>query len=67
VEKLSNELFGYELPQILLIHCNELNSISLRQSIDRMRKRGYQFITLEEAMLRTGRLVAEPHSNVDEI
>jgi len=49
-EKLSNESFGYELPQISLIHCNELNSISLRQSIDRMRKRGYQFIALEEAM-----------------
>jgi peptidoglycan/xylan/chitin deacetylase (PgdA/CDA1 family) len=49
-EKLSQELLGYELPQILLIHCNELNSISLRDSIARMRKRGYSFVTLDEAM-----------------
>ena len=26
-EKASVELFGYEVPQILLIHCNELNAI----------------------------------------
>ena len=49
-EKLSKELFGYEPPQILLLHCNELNSVTLRDSIARMRKRGYSFITLDEAM-----------------
>ena len=49
-EKSSAELFGYELPQILLIHCNELNSLTLRDTIARLRKRGYAFITLEEAM-----------------
>lgn len=48
-EKASQEIYGYELPQILLIHCNELNSLTLRDSIGRMRKRGYSFITLEEA------------------
>jgi hypothetical protein len=49
-ETLSRNLFGYEVPQILLIHCNELNSVSLRESIARMRKRGYGFIDLNEAM-----------------
>ena len=49
-EKISKDLLGYELPQILLIHCNELNSVTLRDSIARMRKRGYSFVTLEEAM-----------------
>ena len=49
-EKAAVEVFGAEVPQILLIHCNELNSISLRESIARIRRRGYQFITLEEAM-----------------
>lgn len=49
-EKFSMELYGREIPQILLIHCNELNSVSLRDSIARMRKRGYTFITLDEAM-----------------
>ena len=38
------------MPQILLIHCNELNSLTLRDSIARLRKRGYEFITLDEAM-----------------
>jgi peptidoglycan/xylan/chitin deacetylase (PgdA/CDA1 family) len=49
-EKFSKELYGREIAQILLIHCNELNSVSLRDSIARMRKRGYAFISLEEAM-----------------
>lgn len=49
-EKASVELFGYEVPQILLIHCNELNAITLRDTIARLRMRGYEFITLDEAM-----------------
>lgn len=49
-ESFSRELYGYELPQILLIHCSEMNSVSLRESIARMRKRGYSFVTVEEAM-----------------
>ena len=48
-EKASQEVFGREIPQILLIHCNELNSVTLRDSIARMRNRGYSFITLDEA------------------
>jgi peptidoglycan/xylan/chitin deacetylase (PgdA/CDA1 family) len=49
-EKASREIFGREIAQILLIHCSDLNSRTLRQSIARMRNRGYSFITLEEAM-----------------
>ena len=49
-ERASLEIFGREIPQILLIHCNELNSVSLRDSIARMRKRGYTFISLDDAM-----------------
>ena len=49
-ERASVEVFSREIAQILLIHCNELNSVSLRESIARMRARGYQFITLGEAM-----------------
>ena len=48
-EKASVEVFGREIPQILLIHCNELNSVTLRESIARMRKRGYSFVSLDEA------------------
>jgi peptidoglycan/xylan/chitin deacetylase (PgdA/CDA1 family) len=49
-ERASIEVFGHEVPQILLIHCNELNSVSLRDSIARIRRRGYRFVTLDEAM-----------------
>lgn len=49
-ETASVELFGYEIPQILLIHCNELNALTLRETIARLRQRGYTFITLDEAM-----------------
>lgn len=49
-EKASVEVFGREIPQILLIHCNELNAMNVRETIARMRARGYTFITLEEAM-----------------
>ncbi len=49
-EKAAVELFAYEIPQILLIHCNELNALTLRDTITRLRKRGYTFITLNEAM-----------------
>jgi peptidoglycan/xylan/chitin deacetylase (PgdA/CDA1 family) len=48
-EKASVEVFGREIAQILLIHCNELNSLTLRESLARMRKRGYSFVTLDEA------------------
>jgi peptidoglycan/xylan/chitin deacetylase (PgdA/CDA1 family) len=49
-EKASMEVFGREIAQILLIHCNELNAMAVRDTITRMRQRGYRFITLDEAM-----------------
>jgi peptidoglycan/xylan/chitin deacetylase (PgdA/CDA1 family) len=49
-EKSSMEVLGYELPQTLLIHCNEMNALTLRTSIQRMRDRGYAFISLDQAM-----------------
>jgi peptidoglycan/xylan/chitin deacetylase (PgdA/CDA1 family) len=49
-EKASMEVFGREIAQILLIHCNEFNAVAVRDTIARMRQRGYSFITLEEAM-----------------
>lgn len=49
-EKASMEVFGREIAQVLLIHCNELNSVAVRDTITRMRTRGYRFITLDEAM-----------------
>ncbi len=49
-EKASVEVFGREIAQILLIHCNELNAVAVGETIAKMRQRGYRFITLDEAM-----------------
>lgn len=49
-ETRSREVLGYELPQVLLIHCNELNAHTLRQTLQRIRARGYAFVPLDEAM-----------------
>jgi peptidoglycan/xylan/chitin deacetylase (PgdA/CDA1 family) len=49
-EEASVELWGREIPQILLIHCNELNALTLRETVARLRQRGYTFIPLAEAM-----------------
>ncbi len=49
-EKLSKTLFGYEPKQILLLHGNWLEADHIGDLIDLLRKRGYQFITLEDAL-----------------
>jgi peptidoglycan/xylan/chitin deacetylase (PgdA/CDA1 family) len=49
-EKRSIEVLGYEIPQTLLIHCNEMNALTLRSTIQRIRGRGYKFVSLDEAM-----------------
>lgn len=49
-EAKSTEVLGYELPQTLLIHCNEMNSLTLPRALQRMRDRGYTFVSLDAAM-----------------
>jgi peptidoglycan/xylan/chitin deacetylase (PgdA/CDA1 family) len=49
-EKLSLETFGREIPQVLLIHVNEINAAHLDAMLTRIEARGYRFVTLEEAM-----------------
>ncbi|MEA2559990.1 MAG: hypothetical protein QOH06_1494 [Acidobacteriota bacterium] len=49
-EMLSLETFGREIPQILLIHVNEINAAHLDEMLSRIEARGYRFVTLEEAM-----------------
>jgi hypothetical protein len=49
-ETRSVDVLGYELPQTLLIHCNEMNALTLRTAIQRIRDRGYTFVSLDEAM-----------------
>lgn len=49
-EKLSREVVGYELPQVLLIHANMLNADFLGQLAQMMKRRGYTFVSLDEAL-----------------
>jgi peptidoglycan/xylan/chitin deacetylase (PgdA/CDA1 family) len=49
-ERQSSTLLGYEIKQILLVQANMLNEDHFDKLIARMKKRGYQFISLEEAL-----------------
>lgn len=49
-EKLSRELIGYEPKQILLLHANWLEADHIGELFDLLRKRGYRFVTLEDAL-----------------
>lgn len=49
-ERQSQTLLGYEIKQILLVHANPLNADHFGKLIAMMKKRGYQFISLTEAL-----------------
>ena len=49
-EKISPEVFGREIPQILLIHVNDITADSLDEMLDRFEARGYTFVTLDKVM-----------------
>jgi peptidoglycan/xylan/chitin deacetylase (PgdA/CDA1 family) len=49
-EKLSQKLLGYEPRQILLLHGNNLEAEHIGELLEMIRKRGYRFITLEDAL-----------------
>jgi peptidoglycan/xylan/chitin deacetylase (PgdA/CDA1 family) len=49
-ERLSKDLFAYEPKQILLMHANWIEADHIGEVFDLLRKRGYKFISLEEAL-----------------
>ena len=49
-EDASRKLFGREIPQIFLMHDNEINTETLDELLRILEKRGYQFVTLDEAL-----------------
>jgi peptidoglycan/xylan/chitin deacetylase (PgdA/CDA1 family) len=49
-EQLSKQILGYEPRQIILLHGNNLEADHIGELLDVMRKRGYRFVTLEEAL-----------------
>jgi peptidoglycan/xylan/chitin deacetylase (PgdA/CDA1 family) len=49
-EKFSGETLGYEPPQILLLHDHQLNADTLDALAAMIRRRGYSFISVADAM-----------------
>src|SRR5688572_10404841 len=52
-EELTQRLFGRQIPQVLLMHMNEINADHFDEVIAFMRKRGYRFVTFEAAVRDT--------------
>ncbi len=49
-EQQSQALLGYALPQVWLMHANELNAATFAELVAATKRRGYRFISLEEAL-----------------
>ncbi|MGE3465966.1 MAG: polysaccharide deacetylase, partial [Pyrinomonadaceae bacterium] len=49
-ENLSREFLGREVRQTLLLHANEINADHFDNLAAMMKRRGYKFITLDEAL-----------------
>jgi peptidoglycan/xylan/chitin deacetylase (PgdA/CDA1 family) len=49
-ERLSAETFGREVRQVLLLHANEINADRFDELAAMMKRRGYTFVTLGEAL-----------------
>lgn len=49
-EKRTREVVGRDIPHILLLHMNELNADKLDELLAMFERRGYRFITVDEAL-----------------
>jgi len=49
-EQLSAKIVGYEPKQILLLHASNLEADHIGELLDVLRRRGYRFVTLEDAL-----------------
>lgn len=49
-EQQSTELFGRQIRQVLLLHANSLNAAHFGELVDMIKRHGYKFITLAEAL-----------------
>ncbi|HYG12428.1 MAG TPA: polysaccharide deacetylase family protein [Pyrinomonadaceae bacterium] len=49
-ERMSVELFGREIAQTLLVHANALNADHFERIAAMLKRRGYEFVTLDEAL-----------------
>ncbi len=49
-ENRSREVAGHAFPQILLLHASRLNAEFMPRVLEMLRSRGYQFVTLDQAL-----------------
>ena len=49
-EEASRKLFGREIPQVFLMHDNQINTETLDELLGLLERRGYRFVTLDEAL-----------------
>jgi len=49
-EELARDSLGYEIPQVLMLTANALNAHKMDELVAMMKRRGYEFVTLEQAM-----------------
>lgn len=49
-EKQSVKIFGYNIKHVLLLHSNSVNAENLGKVIRALKKRGYKFVSLENAL-----------------
>ena len=49
-ENESNKLFGRDIKQVLLVHANAINADYFKDIVAMLQKRGYKFITLDDAL-----------------
>lgn len=49
-ERQSQALLGYALPQVWLLHANELNAVAFADLVAGVQRRGYRVVSLDEAL-----------------
>jgi len=49
-EKLTNAVFGRNIPYIMLMHSSQLNALMLDKVLSIFEEHGYKFVTVEEAL-----------------
>lgn len=60
-EERSRVVLGREIPQVLLLHANDLNADHFDALADMLRSRGYRFVSLAEAMEDTAYARPDPY------
>jgi peptidoglycan/xylan/chitin deacetylase (PgdA/CDA1 family) len=61
-ERFALALLGHPLPQIALMHANELNADTWLQLMAGLAERGYRIISLDEALQHPAYARADPHT-----